>query len=95
MEITVDLVEYVAKLSRLNVDPDELPQFASQLADIVAYIDKLEELDTDGVEPLTNVSGLTNVLRPDNPRPSLARDDALKNSPQQTGGCYRVPRVVQ
>lgn len=95
MSISVEQVEHVAKLSRISMDPESLSTFAAQLDAIVSYVDKLSELDTSGVEPLTNASGLTNVFRPDEPRPSLPRDSALSNSPAQTHGHYRVPKVIE
>ena len=94
MSISTQEVEYVANLSRIKLDPEALKTFAAQLGDIVAYIDKLNELDTSGVEPLTNASGLANVLRADELRPSLDRTQALANSPDQAEGHYRVPKVI-
>lgn len=95
MSISLDEVRHVATLSRIEMDEAEVEKFGAQLADIVAYIDKLTELDTAGVEPLTNASGLTSVLRCDTLQPSLDRDAALANSPAQSQGHYRVPRIIE
>ena len=95
MSISIEQVEHVAKLSRIRMDPESLGKFAAQLDAIVSYVDKLSELDTSDVEPLTNASGLSNVFRPDELRPSLARETALANSPAQTHGHYRVPKVIE
>ena len=95
MQIDRKQVEYVAGLSRLNMTPEELDRLVEQLSDIVTYFDKLNELDTDDVEPLTNPSGLANVFRADVSRPSLPREQALANSPEQTRGQYRVPQVIE
>ena len=95
MSIGREQVEYVANLSRIWLDEEEKDTFARQLADIVSYIDKLNELDTSDVEPLTNVSGLTNVFREDKLRPSFERDDMLRNSPKQAYGYYQVPKIIE
>ncbi len=95
MRIDPQQAEYVAGLSRLKMSPAELEKFAAQLSEIVSYFDKLNELDTSDAEPLTNPSGGENVFRPDAPRPSLPREQALANSPEQTRGCYRAPRVIE
>ena len=95
MRIDHKQAEYVANLSRLSMSDDELDKFAEQLSGIVTYFDKLDELDTDNVEPLTNPSGLANALRADELKPSLPRDAALANSPAQAAGHYRVPQVIE
>ena len=95
MRINQEQAEYVAGLSRLEMAPEELQRFADQMSGIVSYFDKLNELDTSGVPPLTNPSGLENSFRPDELRPSLPREQALANSPEQTRGHYRVPQVIE
>jgi aspartyl-tRNA(Asn)/glutamyl-tRNA(Gln) amidotransferase subunit C len=66
---------------------------ASELATILEHIDKISELDLAAVEPTAHVLALTDVVRPDKPRPSLPRDEALRNAPAVTDDCFRVPRM--
>lgn len=93
-EIDRATVEHVAKLSRLALSEEELALFEAQLNDILHYIDKLKELDTDGVEPLSHPLGLRNVFRADEVKPSAPREEALSNAPEKTDEAYRVPVVV-
>ena len=88
-------VQKVALLSRLEFPPDQADALADQLSHILTYIDKLNELDTEGIEPLSHSLRLTNVLRPDSARPSLSPAEALANAPQTQDGCFRVPQIIQ
>lgn len=87
-------VEHVAKLSRLALSEDELALFETQLSRILEYIDKLKELDTAEVEPLSHPLGLRNVFRRDAVAPSAPREEALANAPARTDEAYKVPVVV-
>ena len=87
-------VEHVAKLSRLALNEDELQLFEAQLSRILDYIDKLKELDTGNVEPLSHPLGLKNVFREDKVKPSAPREQALSNAPDKTEEAYKVPVVV-
>ena len=93
-EITLEEVKYVAKLSRIAMIDEEQESFRKELAEILAYIEKLNELDTEGVEPRCYASSSANVFRKDAPRESLSRKDALANSPEQSNGHYRVPKIL-
>jgi aspartyl-tRNA(Asn)/glutamyl-tRNA(Gln) amidotransferase subunit C len=93
--ITRKDVEYVAALSRIDLDEAEKERFTHQLAKIVEYVDKLNELDVSGVEPMSHAVDLRNVMREDTPRPSLGRDDALANAPARQDGFFKVPRVIE
>jgi len=87
-------VEHVAKLSRLALSEDELQLFEEQLVRIIGYFDKLNELNTDDVEPLSHPLGLRNVFRGDQVVPSAPRHEALSNAPDRTDDAYKVPVVV-
>ena len=87
-------VERVALLARLELSSDELVTMTSQLSEVLKYIDLLAELDTDLVTPMAHAIELTNVLVPDELRPSLPREDALRNAPKRDDECYRVPAVL-
>ena len=94
METKID-VAYVARLSRLILTEEEQARYGQDLAAILDYAAKLDELDTDGVEPTAHVLPIHNVLREDVSRPSYDRDKLLKNAPEQADGCFKVPKVVE
>ncbi len=93
-EIDRATVEHVAQLSRLALSEEELALFETQLSNILGYFDKLNQLETDGVEPLSHPLGLRNVFRCDDVKPSAPREDALSNAPARTDEAYKVPVVV-
>jgi aspartyl-tRNA(Asn)/glutamyl-tRNA(Gln) amidotransferase subunit C len=84
-------VEHVAKLARLKLTDDEVQRMAGELSGILEHVERIAELDLDGVEPTSHVVALENVLRPDKPRPSWERDEMLERAPDPAGGAYRVP----
>ena len=86
-----DQVLHVAKLARLELSDDEVDQMASELSGILEHVDRISELDLDGVEPTSHVVALENVLRADEPTPSLERDAALASAPDPADGAFRVP----
>ena len=87
-------VRRVALLSRLELSDEEVAQFSGQLSDIVEYIEKLNELDTDNVQPLAHCLPVHNVLREDMPRPSLTNEQALANAPQREDEYFKVPKIL-
>jgi aspartyl-tRNA(Asn)/glutamyl-tRNA(Gln) amidotransferase subunit C len=89
--LTREQVLYVAKLARLDLSEDEIVLFTSELSKVLDYIDKIEEIDLTDVEPTSSVIALENVLRPDEPQPSIDRDIALSNAPDPAMGGFRVP----
>jgi aspartyl-tRNA(Asn)/glutamyl-tRNA(Gln) amidotransferase subunit C len=88
-------VQHVARLARLELSEPELVRMQDELSDILAYIDKLRSVDTTGVEPTSHAVPLTNVMREDEPRPSLPRADMLANAPEAAGDFFRVPRIIE
>jgi aspartyl-tRNA(Asn)/glutamyl-tRNA(Gln) amidotransferase subunit C len=94
MSLTRADVERISLLARLQLDSAELDQLTEQLGQIVGYIEKLSELDTDQIEPLAHTQDLTNVIRPDEQSAGLTRDAALANAPQRDEECFRVPAVL-
>jgi aspartyl-tRNA(Asn)/glutamyl-tRNA(Gln) amidotransferase subunit C len=88
-------VLHVARLARLRLSDDEVGRIGEELSTILDHIEKLNELDLDGVEPTSHVVELENVLREDVPRPSLDRDKAIEQAPDSAGGGFRVPSPVQ
>jgi len=94
-QISKEDVEHVALLSRVDLTAEALELFQSQLAKILEHMDKLDELDTDDVEPMASVMGLSNVFRDDELRPSLPTSEALANAPERTEDSFKVPPVVE
>jgi aspartyl-tRNA(Asn)/glutamyl-tRNA(Gln) amidotransferase subunit C len=88
-------VKYVAHLARLHLTPDEEKKLGAQLSGILGYIEKLKELDVTNVEPTAHAVPLVNVTRPDEVRPSLPHDDALRNAPAKANGLFMVPKIVE
>ncbi|HJV47416.1 MAG TPA: Asp-tRNA(Asn)/Glu-tRNA(Gln) amidotransferase subunit GatC [Bacillota bacterium] len=94
-EISRDQVEHVAKLARLNLTEEEAVQYTTQLNAILNFFEKLNELDTENVEPTSHVMEVYNVMREDEERPSIDRDEALRNAPDQEDGHFKVPAVME
>jgi aspartyl-tRNA(Asn)/glutamyl-tRNA(Gln) amidotransferase subunit C len=84
-------VLHVARLARLELSGEDVDRYASELSKVVGYIEKIEELDLADVPPTSHVVDVTNVLRADEPRPSLPRDVALASAPDVAEGGFRVP----
>ena len=89
MAISKEQVEHVARLARLSLTDEEVRLYTGQLNDILQFAEKLNELDTEGVEPTSHVLPMANVLRADEKRPSLNREQALLNAPDQKDGMFR------
>lgn len=87
-------VRHIAKLARLELTPDEVEHFRGQLAEILTYVQQLDEVDVSGVEPMAHPLPVTNVLRPDEPRPGLSTAAALANAPQRHEQFFKVPAVL-
>jgi len=94
MKVTRGEVEHVAALARIELSEAEKDDYAEQLSAILAFFDRLQEVDTRGVPATSQVLDLVNVLRPDERRPSLDIEGALRNAPDPAGRFYRVPRIL-
>ena len=94
MALTREEVLHVADLARLTLVPAEIELFTRQLNDILAYVEKLQELDTAGVEPLAHVIPVFNVFREDVVSQGLDRESALDNAPAREEGTFVVPRII-
>ena len=94
MKLSAQDVEYVAKLARLEVAETEKEKLTAELNDILRYIDKLNELDTTGVAPMTHAIAVTNAFREDTVLESLGSERALANAPDARGEFFRVPKVI-
>ena len=94
MKITKDEVLYVADLARLDLDEAAIEKFAGQIDDILEYVDKLNEVDTEGIRPTSHAIFLTNAFRDDEQGHSLDREQVLVNAPEQEDGNFVVPKVI-
>lgn len=94
MPIDRPTVEHVARLARLNLPPEEIDQFTTELAVILSYVDQLSQVDTTGVEPLSQFIEAENVFRPDSIEPSLSQAAALANAPARDEQFFLVPKVI-
>ena len=95
MKITKDEVLYVADLARLDLDEASIDKFAGQIGNILDYVDKLNEIDTEGIRPTSHAISLTNAFRADEPKKHLERDQALANAPEREDGYFVVPKIIE
>jgi aspartyl-tRNA(Asn)/glutamyl-tRNA(Gln) amidotransferase subunit C len=94
MKITREEVEHVARLARLELQPDEIDRITGQLDTLLGYVAKLDEVDTTGVAVTTHSGVTDNAFREDAVTPSLSRESALAVAPQQNGEFFVVPRIL-
>jgi aspartyl-tRNA(Asn)/glutamyl-tRNA(Gln) amidotransferase subunit C len=97
MSITKKEVEHVARLARLALSEEEKDKYTSQLGSILGYIEKLKELNTDGVEPTSHALPLSNVWREDvlRPVPGASAASLLENAPDREGPFFKVKKVIE
>jgi len=93
--LSIEQVAKVAGLARLKLSPEEQEQMAAQLARVLDYVEILNEVDTDDVEPMAHAVEVTNVLRDDVAGESLPREAALANAPKTDGECFLVPPILE
>ena len=95
MKVTTELVDYLSDLARLGLPQEEKARMTGELEGILAYMEVLNTLDTQGVEPLSHVFPVKNVWREDETAPSFDRGELLKNAPAGDGETFLVPRAVE
>jgi len=95
MEVNDSLIENLAKLSHLSFDDAEREKIKADLQQMITFIEKLNEVDTTGVEPLLHMSNNVNILRNDVVEGSVSREEALKNAPDHDGVFFKVPKVIR
>ena len=95
MRITRKEVEHVATLAHLKLDEAEIATFTGQMDAILSYVDKLSELDTEGIIPTSHAVPMENAFRPDEISPSLGTAKALANAPERADGFFKVPKVIE
>lgn len=95
MNLDIEDVQKVAKLARLKLTPEEEQEFLGQLGNILGYIEMLNEVDTDNVEPMAHIADVVNVFRSDETQPSIDREKALANAPKSDGTYFLVPQILE
>jgi len=95
MSIDQETVKHIAHLARIELQPNELEKLSGQLHDILDFVDKINNLDLDKIEPATHILPISNVLREDTPHISLSPEKALENSPSRKGNFFSVPKVIE
>jgi aspartyl-tRNA(Asn)/glutamyl-tRNA(Gln) amidotransferase subunit C len=88
-------IDYVANLARIALTEEERALFSGQLEEVLTYIEKLNTVDVDGVEPTAHAIPVTNVWRDDEPRPGFSQEQAVMNAPSSRDGMFVVPKVVE
>lgn len=91
--ITIEDVEHVAKLARLELTQDEKEKFTHQLGDVLAHVEKMNEVDTTGVEPMNHPIDFTNVVREDKKIYENTREELMANAPDVEGDFFKVPKI--
>ena len=95
MSVTKKEVKHIAYLAKLEIGEDEIERYTEELNQILSYTDKLNELDTSGVEPLSYPIEYINVFREDTIVPSFSTEKVLKNAPDRSDTHFRVPKVIK
>ncbi|MBS1251813.1 MAG: Aspartyl/glutamyl-tRNA(Asn/Gln) amidotransferase subunit C [Anaerolineales bacterium] len=94
MGLTREQVTHVAELAKLGLTDEEMDQFGDQLSAILEYAEKIQELDTEAIPPTASVLDVQNVMRDDEVRPSMSREDVLANAPDAEAGQFKVRAVL-
>ncbi len=94
MKIDNKTLEGMAHLSRLNLDQKDVEELKKDMSEILDWVEKLDEVDTEGVAPLTTMSHEINAVREDKTKPHLSHEKALKNAPKKDSDYFRVPKVL-
>jgi aspartyl-tRNA(Asn)/glutamyl-tRNA(Gln) amidotransferase subunit C len=95
MEVNDLLIDNLAKLSHLSFSEQEKKEIRADLQEMISFIEKLKEVNTDGVAPLLHMSSNVNMLREDVVQGSVSREEALKNAPETDGTFFKVPKVIK
>ena len=94
MQVTEEMLEKMARLARLKIDPDQKEALLKEMTEILGWVEELNEVDTEGVEPLIHMSHEINKLREDVVVGQLSQSEALRNAPKSDGNFFQVPKVI-
>lgn len=95
MQINKETLDKIAHLARLEFDEKDTAKMLADINSMIAFVEKLNEVNTEGIEPLTTMSHEINALREDIVKPHMSREDALRNAPQKDGEYFHVPKVLE
>ena len=95
MELNKETTKKIAQLAKLSFSEEELEDIQHDLSQMIGFVEKLNEIDTMGVQPLTHISNVENRLREDEVKGSIAAEDALKNAPSSLDQFFTVPKVIK
>jgi len=95
MNVTNELIDKLARLSRLSFEAEEKEEIRNDLHKMISFVEKLNEVDVEGVEPLMHISNEVNVFREDVVQGSISREEALMNAPHHDGQYFKVPKVIK
>jgi aspartyl-tRNA(Asn)/glutamyl-tRNA(Gln) amidotransferase subunit C len=94
MEVTNEMIDHLAKLARLEFSAEEKTELKTDLQKMISFVDKLQEVDTTGVEPLTHMGSAMNALREDDIGGMIGKEEALLNAPVKDADFFKVPKVI-
>ena len=95
MKINDEMIEHLAHLARLSFIPQEKEELKHDLERMIEFVEKLKEVNTEGVEPLLYITGTENVLREDEMKQTITKQEALLNAPLADGNFFKVPKVIK
>ncbi len=95
MSLTPDEVRHIARLARVGLSDDEMPRLQSQLSQILDYFRRLQEVDTENIPPTAQTLAMHNVMRDDEPQPSIDKEEVLANAPQREDDHFRVRAILE
>ena len=95
MPLTPEEVRYNARLARIVLSDDEVSRFQNQLSQILDYFERLQEVDTENVPPTAHTLAMHNVMRDDEPHPSIDKEEVLANAPQREEDLFRVRAILE
>ena len=95
MKINKATLQKIGHLARLEIDEKDVPKMVEDMSKMISFVEKLNEVDTEGVEPLTTMSHEINTLRDDEVKDQLTKQEVLKNAPQKDANFFRVPKVLE
>ena len=95
MEITSEMIDRLSQLAKLKFSEDEKKELKVDLERMIEFVEKLKEVDTAGVEPLLHITGAVNVLREDEVKQTVTKEEALLNAPLTDGNFFKVPKVIK
>lgn len=95
MEVTNELIDHLAHLARLEFNGDEKTKIKADLENILSFVDQLQQVNTDGLEPLIYMTEEENILREDEAKVTISQEEALKNAPHKDSDYFKIPKVVK